>query len=347
MNSLITTIIPTYRRPERLRKAIASVVAQTYPHIRICVYDNASGDGTAEVVAEFARQDPRVHYVCHAENIGSLANFNYGLDAVETPFFSFLSDDDMLLPDFYMTAMRKLEQHPDAAFWGGTTIVMEDDGTIRDATHWPEAYFPSPEGLLAMIANNYLIWTSVLFRSEPVCSIGRLDPEVGAPIDTDYMLRLAARFPFITSPDPAAIWTCHAGSSTVMADPDFIWPGWLKTIRNVTGDERLPPDVRASVEHSLTEQVKRQLFQIGYNSIRQKKLEDAREVAMILRQHYRQDGRANLLASLAWACQHVPPTYRLVASVDSLRKLARRGARTRARALQLQFGKYARFLTAP
>jgi len=347
MKPLITTIIPTYRRPDHLRRAIGSVLAQTYPHIRVCVYDNASGDATAEVVADFSRRDPRVSYFCHAENIGAFANFNHGLGAVATSFFSFLSDDDVLLPEFYQTAIEQLEKFPDAAFWGGTTIVMSEDGGIRDATAWPEAYYTPPDGLLEMIANNYLIWTSVLFRTDFVASIGGLDPDVGAPIDTDFLLRVAACFPFMTSPKPAAIWSCHPESSSVMADPGFIWPGWLKTMRNITDDERIPADVRTRVEHSLTEQLKRQLFQIGYNSIRQKKLEDARQVASILRQQYRQDTRANLLACMAWACQHFPPAYRLISSVDRIQKFSRRGARTKARNLQLQFGKYARFLTAP
>ena len=66
---LITTIIPTYRRPKYLKKAIESILSQTYPHFQIWVCDNASGDETAEVVAEFSKKDPRVHYFCHEKNI--------------------------------------------------------------------------------------------------------------------------------------------------------------------------------------------------------------------------------------------------------------------------------------
>ena len=347
MNATITTIIPTYRRPARLRRAIASVLAQTYPHFQVVVYDNASGDETAEVVAEFSRHDPRISYVRHPENIGSMANFNHGLQAVDTAFFSFLSDDDALLPDFYATAMRKLEAFPDAAFWAGTTIVMDDEGVVRDATNWPEAHYTAPDGLLAMIANNYMIWTSMLFRTQPISTLGGLDPDVGAPIDTDFMLRIAARFAFITSPDPAAIWSCHSESSTVAADPAFIWPGWLKTMRNITDDERLPADLRLQVGRSLNDQVRRQLFQIGYNSIRQKKLGDALQSAQILREYFPQDRRAHILSVLAWLGRFVPGTYGLVHLVDRFRSAVRPGARAKALDLQNRFGQYARHLIAP
>ncbi|MCR4298181.1 MAG: glycosyltransferase, partial [Gallionella sp.] len=100
---VITTIIPTYRRPVLLRRAILSALHQTYPHVRVCVYDNASGDETESVVdetesvvKEIARHDPRVKYHRHPRNIGSYNNFNYGIREVETEFFSLLSDDDVL-----------------------------------------------------------------------------------------------------------------------------------------------------------------------------------------------------------------------------------------------------------
>src|SRR3989344_8039984 len=76
---VITTIIPTYRRPVLLRRAILSALHQTYPHVRVCVYDNASSDATESVVAEIARHDPRVKYHRHSRNIGSPKHFQLGL----------------------------------------------------------------------------------------------------------------------------------------------------------------------------------------------------------------------------------------------------------------------------
>jgi len=69
---LITTVIPTYRRPRLLKRAILSALGQTYRNIQVCVYDNASGDETAEVVAGIANGDRRVKYYCHPTNIGMM-----------------------------------------------------------------------------------------------------------------------------------------------------------------------------------------------------------------------------------------------------------------------------------
>jgi glycosyltransferase involved in cell wall biosynthesis len=64
MSAQITTVIPTYRRPRLLSRAIRSVLSQNYPHLEVHVYDNGSGDGTPQVVAELAERDPRVKYHC-------------------------------------------------------------------------------------------------------------------------------------------------------------------------------------------------------------------------------------------------------------------------------------------
>ena len=56
-NPLITVVIPTFKRPKLLKRAIQSVLNQTYPHFKICVHDDASGDDTGKIVAEMSRND--------------------------------------------------------------------------------------------------------------------------------------------------------------------------------------------------------------------------------------------------------------------------------------------------
>ena len=61
MNDLISVVIPTYNRRDKLPACIASVLAQTYRNIEVIVVDDASTDGTERL---FDRgTDPRVHYV--------------------------------------------------------------------------------------------------------------------------------------------------------------------------------------------------------------------------------------------------------------------------------------------
>ncbi len=62
--------------------------------------DNASQDETENIVARYRAADPRIRYIAHSTNLGMLGNYQFIFSNVETEFFSILSDDDILLPQF-------------------------------------------------------------------------------------------------------------------------------------------------------------------------------------------------------------------------------------------------------
>jgi len=337
---LITTIIPTYRRPKLLRRAIKSVLNQTYPHFQVCVYDNASGDETASVVAEMAIADTRVKYHCHSQNSGAVKNFTYGMERVETPFFSFLSDDDILLPEFYQTAMAGFDKFPDAMFSVGSCIYMTEE---REVTFVPlslwqrDGYYTPPNGLLEMMDGKHPVWTAILFRKEVVEEIGILDEDTGGAVDLDFELRAAARFPFVISKKPCAIFLVHSRSYCGSATFRSFWPGWHKIIRNLAADEEIPANVRAHIEHMLTEQIKRMLFRFGIKAIKGKNFGDAYKLCEILNGEYHQKMRATILYALAKLGQHSALFYHFLVYLNRIRKFVNlRRIRTSKR-LQEQF----------
>ncbi len=342
---LITTIIPTYRRPKMLGRAIRSVLNQTYPHFQVCVYDNASGDETASVVTEIAKTDARVKYHCHTENIGAQKNFIYGMEHIETPFFSFLSDDDILLPEFYQTAMEGFENFPDAIFSAGATIYMTDKGKITAVplSIWQrDGYYISPDGLFEMLEKEHPAWTAILFRKKVIVKIGVLDQDVGLPLDLDFELRVAARFPFVVSQKPCAIFMSHSLSSCVLADFLSIWwPGWLKMIRNLTEDKRIPLDVRIRAEYMLTEKLKRMLFWNAIRYIEQKDFESAYKAIEIFRDYYHSKKKVFILYTIAKLRKHFPPGYHSLVCLNKIRNFLNRA---KYKQLQKHFGHYARFL---
>jgi len=324
---LITTIIPTYRRPKLLRRAIRSVLAQTYPHFQVCVYDNASRDETPSVVDEMARTDCRIKYYCHPENIGGLKNFIYGMEGVETPFFSMFSDDDVLLPDFYQTALAGFEKYPEAMLSVLVTIQTDDRGRVLGAPvrKWPPGLNRPPEGLLAMLRYGHPEWTSVLFRREVLEMVGGLDEETGGPADLDFELRAAARFPLVVTLQPGAIFVGHRGSDSNAAGFDWVWPGWLKMVRNLTEDERIPDEVRTLAGRVLTNRLKKRLFvNAGFGSLAQRNWPDALRAADVLSHHYRQNFRARLLRIATGVCRHLPLAYYLLRVSFTLRRSLRR-----------------------
>ena len=219
---IITTIIPTYRRPYLLRRAIRSVLDQSYPHVQVCVYDNASDDDTAEVVKALASQDSRVRYYRHPENIGSQENFIFGVARVDTPLFNLLSDDDFLLPGFLAEATSALQNNPTAGFFFGAILSADPEGRVIGLSDFgSEGGQPClPSKLFQLLVPNTRTWTSILFRRTLLDCLGGLKRETSYGADTDFILRSAARYPAALSNTPCAVFTLHPGSISVSSFPD-------------------------------------------------------------------------------------------------------------------------------
>lgn len=335
----ITTIIPTYRRPQQLMRAIRSVLNQTYPHFQVCVYDNASGDDTASVVAEMAKSDPRVKYYCHSENIDAGNNFQYGLEHVETPFFSFLSDDDIVLPEFYETALGGFERHPNAMFSATDVIQVGMQGNILKMAleAWTPGFYRPPDGLKAILDYGHSEWTGILLRKAVTEDVGLLDLETGKYSDLDFTLRMAARCPFVVSKRPGAVFNLSMSQERGPFPFDWIWPGVLKMIRNLTDDESIPLDIRTYAERVLLGRFERGLVGLGLSYISRGYPDDAKKVAAVIRDRF--DGRARCIAlsAIINTCQYVP-FARL--AFDSLIACRRRLRARRVQSSQEQYREY-------
>jgi glycosyl transferase family 2 len=212
----ITTIIPTFMRPQLLGRAIRSVLGQSYPHFEVNVYDNASGDETPQVAAQFAERDSRVKYHCHPQNIGLVQNIAFGIERVATSFVNILSDDDIVLPGFFESAIRALEDHSEAAMYMGATIDAESSGAVADvpAHRYRHGLLQPPEVLFEILRKGHMNWNGFVMRREGLHLIGGLDDQVGVIVDVDLQLRIAAQYPIVVSPLPAAVFFSHPGQSS-------------------------------------------------------------------------------------------------------------------------------------
>ena len=93
----VSVIIPTYNRAELLKRAIQSVLHQTYQDFDIVVIDDASTDDIRGMVESF--NDDRIHYIRHGSNRGPSASRNTGIRATKAKYIAFIDSDDEWLPE--------------------------------------------------------------------------------------------------------------------------------------------------------------------------------------------------------------------------------------------------------
>jgi glycosyltransferase involved in cell wall biosynthesis len=126
---LVSALVVTYNQARFIRETIASVQAQTYDDLQIVVADDASTDGTADVVAEMARHDPRIQLLRAPANAGITVNCNRALSAARGELTAWLGGDDLWLPSKIEKQVRVFASDPHVSLVGTDVEVFFEDGS--------------------------------------------------------------------------------------------------------------------------------------------------------------------------------------------------------------------------
>lgn len=106
---LVSVGIPTYNRPEGLRRTLECITRQTYKNLEIIVSDNCSpGSETEAVAREFMEKDSRIQYFRQHENKGAFFNFKFVLEKATAEYFMWAADDDEWDLRFVEVCLEKL-----------------------------------------------------------------------------------------------------------------------------------------------------------------------------------------------------------------------------------------------
>lgn len=120
---LFSVIIPLYNKAPYVRKAIESVIEQTYKEWELVVVDDGSIDGSGDIVK--AIHDNRIRLV-RQDNAGVSAARNRGVAESTAPYICFLDADDWWEPTFLEEMARVIERHPNAGIYGTSYYIVKN-----------------------------------------------------------------------------------------------------------------------------------------------------------------------------------------------------------------------------
>jgi len=125
----ISIVIPVHNDESTIATALESCLSQTLPSIEIICVDDASTDGTAAVVENFARRDGRVRLLRHEVNLTALQSRRTGVAAASATYILFLDGDDELTPDAAQVALAHAETSGADLVGFGITVIESDGRT--------------------------------------------------------------------------------------------------------------------------------------------------------------------------------------------------------------------------
>jgi hypothetical protein len=116
IGSRISVFIPVHNGAARLSETLDSVLGQTFDDFEVICVDDASTDGSAQILQRYASLDSRIRVVTTPSNLGSAPKaINHALGAMTGSFFVYSSQDDLFSPDWLASMhARALQTHADA-----------------------------------------------------------------------------------------------------------------------------------------------------------------------------------------------------------------------------------------
>jgi len=184
----ISVIIPTFNRKETLKRAIQSVVMQSYTPYEIIVIDDGSNDGTKEWLKD---NFPNVKYI-YQMNSGVSSARNKGIKFARGDWIALLDSDDEWLPSKLKDQANEIELNPAAKFLHTNEIWIRNGVRVNQMKKHKKYGGYIFEKCLDMCR---ISPSSVLIKKDIFDEIGMFDETLKVCEDYDLWLRFASKYP--------------------------------------------------------------------------------------------------------------------------------------------------------
>jgi hypothetical protein len=220
----VSIVIPSYNHERFVSRAIESACAQTYQAFEIVITDDASTDGSVDVLRTYARKDPRIKLFLNRFNYETHAT-NHCIQQSSGEYIAVLSSDDEFFPTKLENQVDFLDRHPEvAAVFTQVRVVDEQGRDFPEPSHFYCTIFQQPnrsryEWLRHFFFNgNCLCHPSVLIRRSVYETLGLYNPLMGALDDLDMWVRVCLCYEISILPNILVNFRVRDGHGNVSAN---------------------------------------------------------------------------------------------------------------------------------
>jgi glycosyltransferase involved in cell wall biosynthesis len=192
-NAKVSVVLASYNHEEFVAAAVESVLGQTHENLELIVVDDASPDGTADVVAGI--KDPRLRLVRNPKNRVAHPR-NTGLKLASGDLVAFQNSDDVWAPTKLSEQVARMEDPANSAVF--TRVQMIDQYGAHSPDAWVRYAFKGAEPDSAAwlrrffdTGNDFCI-SSAMCRRTDLENLGGFNPALIQLSDLDLWVRLAA-----------------------------------------------------------------------------------------------------------------------------------------------------------
>jgi glycosyltransferase involved in cell wall biosynthesis len=190
--------------------ALESMFSQSFSDFEFILVDDASTDGTARILADYARKDHRLCVLSNSENMGIARSLNLGLEHAKGDYIARMDADDISLPPRLQKQFDFMEAHPEIGVMGTSVELIDADGQVIDERVYP----PEPIIIRWRLAlENPICHPTVMIRRSHLNDL-RYDADLATAQDYHLWCRLSGHTRFANLPEPLLQLRKHGENMT-------------------------------------------------------------------------------------------------------------------------------------
>lgn len=207
--------LPVYNGANYLAEALDSLLAQDFGDFEVLLSDNASTDATAEICAEYAARDARIHWTRNETNLGAARNYNRTFELARGEYFKWAAHDDRLAPSYLRRCVETLDAAPPSVVLCYPQTVLIDASGRESGLHPDRLDIRDPEPHARL--NRFMRYVGQcnpvmgLMRSSALRRTGLIRTHIGS--DMTLLAELALAGEFWEVPEPLFYRRIHELSS--------------------------------------------------------------------------------------------------------------------------------------
>jgi len=207
-NPLISVVMPVHNALPFLSESIRSILAQTLTDFEFVILDDASTDGSLELLREWSRRDQRIQIHESKTRLGLSGSSNAVVLKTRAPIVARMDADDIAHPDRLRKQWDVIASCPDVAVVGTLCNGIDATGReVRPRDRWRlvrrSNYIPFPHG-------------SAMFRREAFDQVGGYDEKSVRGEDQDLFSKMATCGRVLTLPDVLYSYRYHSSNATLL-----------------------------------------------------------------------------------------------------------------------------------
>jgi glycosyltransferase involved in cell wall biosynthesis len=226
---LVSVLLASRDGARHLQEALASLAAQTYPHVEHVLVDDGSRDETSRMLERFAAAQPRVTIVRTA-GVGLAAALGQAAGRASGELLARQDDDDRSHPDRLARQVEFLAAHPWVGVVGTGAEIVNDAGTRIGAYA-----VPTDEAVMRRMLRRAppFIHGSVMMRRDVYHRVGGYRGAFRASQDLDLWMRLPADVGLANLPEALYTWRRHPrGVFTRARDEQIFYAAVARAFRD-------------------------------------------------------------------------------------------------------------------